>query len=99
MRLYNCGGANQSFQCSPTDNYSQPITFDFDNYRIKWDPQVEEYVDRLQQASNNKRIVADDYEDDDDEYYWDVDDYDDDPSVQLSHLSLKPSPLQNNFKY
>ena len=101
MRLYNCGGTDQSFNHSSYHSYqSRPLAFDFKNYRIQWDPRVEEYVNKLKQSSTSKRIVGleeeDDDEDDDDEDYS-IDD--EDVTLPLSRLSLKPTaPILTQFK-
>ena len=112
MRLYNCGGTDQSFNHSSYHSYqSRPLAFDFKNYRIQWDPRVEEYVNKLKQSSTSKRIVGleeedDDEDDDDEDYSIDEDDDDEDYSIDdedvtlpLSRLSLKPTaPILTQFK-
>ena len=100
MRLYNCGGTDQSFNHSSYHSYqSRPLAFDFKNYRIQWDPRVEEYVNKLKQSSTSKRIVG--LEDEDDEEV-DDEDYsieDEDMTLPLSRLSLKPTaPILTQFK-
>ena len=103
MRLYNCGGTDQSFSHSHYHCYqSRPLAFDFKNYRIQWDPRVEEYVSQLKQKKITKRLVgqADDDDEDDYDIYYDYDDgEDDDTTLSLSHLSLKATaPILNQFK-
>lgn len=105
MRLYNCGGTNQSFSHSHYHCYqSRPLAFDFKNYRIQWDPRVEEYVSMLKQAKIAKRVVGlpdDEMDgDEDDDIYYDYDEgEDDDTTLSLSHLSLKATaPILSQFK-
>lgn len=104
MRLYNCGGTEQSFNHSNYHSYqSRPLAFDFKNYRIQWDPRVEEYVNKLKQSASVKRVVGlpDEEEEEEDYsiYYQDDDDEDGDILRPLSRLSLKPTaPILSPFK-
>jgi hypothetical protein len=107
MRFYFCGINPNSQFISHNNDYNnqatgkKPLCFDFKNYRIKWDPRVEEYVNKLRTDESLTRIVGTDHSrdsflDDDDEpvYYSDNEDSTDTLRKALSLLKIKPtSPL------
>ena len=46
-------------------NGKKPLCFDFKNYRIHWDPRVEELVNKLRLEESRTRIVGNDHSQDD----------------------------------
>lgn len=97
-------GSHKSFnEPDLHQNGKKPLCFDFKNYRIHWDPRVEELVNKLRLEESRTRMVGNDHSQDDlladdDELFFYSDGEDNDKLEQaLSLLKIKPtSPLLKN---
>ena len=105
MRYYLCGEDIAGFNKSQSEpgchqNGKKPLCFDFKNYKIHWDPRVEEYVNNLRIKDSKTRVVGNDHsqddllDDEDEPFFYSESEDTDKLELALSLLKIKStSPL------